>query len=277
MENNISGTKSSTNYLLNKYGIMAKKKFGQNFLVEPMIIDKVIDQVESDDIVVEIGPGLGALTFALANKAKQVIAYEIDEDMVHILKEEGKEFKNLEIIQQDFLTVDLDELFDKYNQKLIFVSNLPYYITSEILLKLLLNGSNIKKVVAMTQKEVADRFIKLDKGKDYNPLQVIAPFYSEVSLLTKVNHNNFMPAPKVDSAILTFQMKQLNENVDGIKLLELIKSAFSQRRKRVLSNLKNNNYVVSEELFAKCKMNVDVRVEQLELSDYINLYKELDL
>lgn len=267
------GTISTTTYLMNKYGISAKKKFGQNFLIEPTIINKILATLDENDVVIEIGAGLGALTQNMAKKVKRVIAYEIDTDLYEILKTELEDFTNLEIINQDFLKVDIEALLKQLSQKVVFVSNLPYYITSELLEILFKNSQYISKIVAMMQKEVADRFTKNDRGKDFSPLQIMGEYYSDISLLTKVNRNNYLPAPKVDSAVLTFTIKNQNENIDDKLLYEIVEAAFSQRRKMVLSNLKKNGYAISKEDFAGININEDCRVEQLSLTDYIKIYE----
>ena len=180
------GSRSKTNYILNKYNYRAKKKFGQNFIVEPNIINKVVDQIDKDSTIIEIGAGLGAITQAVAEKVKKVTAYEIDSDLVEILNENLKEYKNIKIVNEDFLKIDLEGLLDSYNQKVTIVSNLPYYITTELLTKVLLSSDKIDKIIVMMQKEVADRFTKNEKGKDYNVLQVMAEYYCDVKVLTKV-------------------------------------------------------------------------------------------
>ena len=130
-------------------------------------------------------------------KVKKVTAYEIDSDLVEILNENLKEYKNIKIVNEDFLKIDLEGLLDSYNQKVTIVSNLPYYITTELLTKVLLSSDKIDKIIVMMQKEVADRFTKNEKGKDYNVLQVMAEYYCDVKVLTKVSKNNFIPVPEV--------------------------------------------------------------------------------
>lgn len=257
---------------MDQYGLMAKKKFGQNFLIEPTIIRKVQDKIQPEDVIIEIGAGLGALTEAVAQKAKKVIAYEIDDDLIEVLKENLKDYPNVEIIHQDFLTVDMDELLVQYD-KVSFVSNLPYYITTELLTVIFAHHDKIDKVIAMMQKEVADRFLKNERGKDYNVLQLIAQYYSDVSLLTKVNKNNFFPSPKVDSAILMYTIREYEKKVENEELLwKIVKASFSQRRKMVLSNLKKNDFELSEQQFEEIGVLPTARVEQLSLDDYIRIY-----
>ncbi len=267
------GSKSKTNYLLNKYSYRAKKKFGQNFLVEPNIIKKVVEQINEDSIVVEIGAGLGAITQAAADKAKQVVAYEIDSDLVEILNENLKDYKNIKIINEDFLKVDFESFLNLYDQKVTIVSNLPYYITTELLTKVLLSSNKIDKIIAMMQKEVADRFTKNEKGKDYNVLQVMAEYYCDIKTLNKVSKNNFIPIPKVDSEILIFEIKEDYKKVDDEQLLfDIVKACFSQRRKMILSNLNNSGFNIDKQQLLDIGVDPTARVEQLELEDYQKIY-----
>ncbi len=270
------GSISQTRYIMDKYGISAKKKFGQNFLVEPTIINKVMDKINPDETIVEIGAGLGALTEGLAIKGKKVIAFEIDNQLPEILRENLKEYDNVEIINQDFLTVDMNELFEKYGDKLTFVSNLPYYITSELLAKIFTYSNHINKAIMMMQKEVADRFTKKEKGKDYNAVQLMAEHYCTTSLLTKVNRHNYLPAPNVDSAILLFEMKETKyTSKENEEFFKLVDAAFSQRRKMVVSNLKNCGYEVNSELFESLGILPTSRIEQLQLEDFYKIYEAI--
>lgn len=267
------GSKSKTNYLLNKYNYRAKKKFGQNFLVEPNIIKKVVEQINEDSVVIEIGAGLGAITQAVADKAKQVVAYEIDSDLVEILNENLKDYKNIKIINEDFLKVDFESFLNSYDQKVTIVSNLPYYITTELLTKILLSSNRIDRIIAMMQKEVADRFTKNEKGKDYNVLQVMAEYYCDIKTLTKVSKNNFIPIPKVDSEILIFEIKEDYKKVDDEQLLfDIVKACFSQRRKMILSNLNNSGFNIDKQQLLDIGVDPTARVEQLKLEDYQKIY-----
>ncbi|MGI6582184.1 MAG: 16S rRNA (adenine(1518)-N(6)/adenine(1519)-N(6))-dimethyltransferase RsmA [Erysipelotrichaceae bacterium] len=268
------GSKSKTINVLNKYDYRAKKKFGQNFLVEPIIIKKIVEEITEGSIIIEIGAGLGAITQVLAQKAKEVIAYEIDSDLVEILNENLKNYGNIKIINEDFLKVDLESLLNFYNQKVTIVSNLPYYITTEILTKVLQSSDKINKIIAMMQKEVADRFTKNKKGKDYSVLQIMAQYYCDVKSLTKVSKNNFIPTPKVDSEILIFEIKEDYKKIEDEKLLfDIVKASFSQRRKMILSNLNNSGFIINPQQLLDIGVNPTSRVEQLELEDYIKIYE----
>ncbi|MGI6510415.1 MAG: 16S rRNA (adenine(1518)-N(6)/adenine(1519)-N(6))-dimethyltransferase RsmA [Erysipelotrichaceae bacterium] len=267
------GSRSKTVNILNKFNYRAKKKFGQNFLVEPNIIKKVVEQINEDSIIIEIGAGLGAITQAAAVKARQVIAYEIDSELVEILNENLKEYENIKIVNEDFLKADLESLLNSYRQKVTIVSNLPYYITTELLTKILLSSNKIDKVIVMMQKEVADRFTKNEKGKDYNVLQVMSEYYCDIKVLTKVSKNNFIPVPKVDSEILIFEIKENYKKVEDEKLLfDIVKACFSQRRKMILSNLNSNGFNIDKKQLLDIGVDPTSRVEQLKLEDYQKIY-----
>ncbi|MGI6607601.1 MAG: 16S rRNA (adenine(1518)-N(6)/adenine(1519)-N(6))-dimethyltransferase RsmA [Erysipelotrichaceae bacterium] len=272
------GSRSKTNYLLNKYNYRAKKKFGQNFLVEPDIINKVVEQINGDSIVIEIGAGLGAVTQSVAEKVKQVVAYEIDGDLIEILNDNLKEYENIKIINEDFLKVDLKSLLNLCNQKITIVSNLPYYITTELLTKVLLSSDRIDKIIAMMQKEVANRFIKNEKGKNYNVLQVMSEYYCNVKVLTRVSKNNFIPVPKVDSEILIFDIKENYQRVKDEKLLfDIVKACFSKRRKMIISNLNSSGFKLTKQQLLDIGVDPTSRVEQLGLEDYIRIYEIIEV
>lgn len=264
-------TISNTTELLQKYDLKAKKKYGQNFLISSVVIDKVISLIEKDMTVIEIGAGLGAITQQLALKASKVIAYEIDKDLFDILKKE-LDYPNLVLLNEDFLKSDLDKILNEYYGRIVFVSNLPYYLTSEILTKIFLSCERVEFVIAMMQKEVADRFLKQKVDKQYSPLQVLAKYCSDMSVVSKVNRNNFIPAPNVDSVILRFEIKEKIEDEKINKLYPFIKDCFTHRRKPVLNNLIETGYCFEKDKLADIK---DKRVEQLSMDDYLRIYEEV--
>lgn len=276
MSERVIGCKREISHLLEKYQLTARKQYGQNFLVEPSVINRITEQISSEDTVIEIGPGLGSLTLPLAQKARKVIALEIDPQLCEILEEELQDCRNLEIINQDILKTDLKAMLQQIDGPISVVSNLPYYITSEILLKLLTESQRIDRIVAMMQKEVADRFLKKQADKDYGPLQVMAPYYSDIQLLCQVNRRNFLPMPKVDSAVLVFSIRPYPRQVnDDAALLDIIKSCYRQRRKIVLTNLLNSGYHINKQQLNDINIKETARCEQLSLDDYINLYEVL--
>lgn len=276
MSERVIGCKSEITRLMNRYGLTARRQYGQNFLVEPTVIGKIVDQLSEDDTVIEIGPGLGSLTLPMAQKVRKVMAYEIDERLCEVLREELKDQDNLEIVNQDILKADLEKVLKGIEGNIVVVSNLPYYITSEILLKLLTGSGRISRIIAMMQKEVADRFLKKQADKDYGPLQVIAPYYSDISLLSRVSRRNFLPQPKVDSAVLIFDIRRHHHPVeDEEKLLDIIRAAYSQRRKILLTNLVNSGYHINKQQLNGINIRETARCEQLSLDDYISLYEVL--
>ncbi|MBQ6655548.1 MAG: ribosomal RNA small subunit methyltransferase A [Erysipelotrichaceae bacterium] len=276
MSERIIGCKSEITHLMKKHQLTARKQYGQNFLVEPSVINKIVDQLSEEDTVIEIGPGLGSLTLPMARKCRRVIAIEIDEQLCGILREELKDPDNLEIRNEDILQTDLDAILNEIEGRVTVVSNLPYYITSEILLKLLTESGKISRIIAMMQKEVAERFFKKQADKDYGPLQVIAPYYCEISLLSRVNKRNFLPQPRVDSAVLLFTRRPYHHPVeDEQRLLDIIRACYSQRRKIVLTNLTNSGYHINKQQLNDINIKETARCEQLSLDDYIRLYEVL--
>ncbi|MBR2792027.1 MAG: ribosomal RNA small subunit methyltransferase A [Erysipelotrichaceae bacterium] len=257
--------------LLDEYDLKAKKKYGQNFLVDEETVKKIVDEVDDDSFVLEIGPGLGALTQKLV-KAHRVIAYEIDSDLVRVLNEIFKEDENLDVRNQDITEVDLGEVIrqESDGRKCTVVSNLPYYITTDILNQVFCSSDDVEKVIVMMQKEVAMRFVNRTDRKDYNVINVLADLYSDYEPVCRVGKHCFYPVPGVDSAVLKFELK--NDRVD-MALVEFIRDCFSNRRKLLLSVLKQKGYGVDAETFGNIGLSDRVRVEDLSVSDFVRLYE----
>lgn len=242
--------------LLNKYEIRAKKKYGQNFLVDEKVIDKIVSTVNEGEYVIEIGPGLGSLTEELLKRAGKLTAYEIDEELVEILKEEYPDEK-LELVNRDFLQVEMPE------EKAILVSNLPYYITGDILLKCFREKDSLKSMTVMMQKEAADRFFN---GKyEYGVLNVLADWYSEYHVVCKVDRHCFIPAPNVDSTVLEFVF---NDRKADEGFISFLNACFAQRRKLLAGNLKKAGYVLKRDLGK-------ARIEELSAEQLHELYEEI--
>lgn len=272
------GTLKGTNKILNKYNIRAKKGFGQNFLIDENILKKIINSsgVTKEDGVIEIGPGIGALTEHLCINASKVIAYEIDNDMVEILNNELKEYSNLKIINEDFLKTNLDN-FDYFNncERVLVISNLPYYITTPIITKLL-EGDIVEEMYLMVQKEVGMRLSGKPKTKDYNALSVFMAYKSECKIEFEVPRNCFLPVPNVDSVIISVKKVKNNLNVNNeAKFLKFIQAIFAQRRKTTVNNI-SNLYSFSKEELSKILENLgfssSVRSEELTLEDIYKIY-----
>ena len=225
--------------LLNQYNLRAKKKFGQNFLINKEIIDEIISKSEitKDDVVLEIGPGLGTLTKELVKNAKKVIAVELDQDMVDILNNRFSD-SNLEIINDDILKVDINEITKKYG-KIKVVANLPYYITTPIIMKLLENRYEIKSITVMVQKEVGERLCGNSGNKEYGAITISVEYYSDAHIIIDVPKDNFLPSPEVDSVVIKLDLldKPRVEVKNEKKFFNLVKAGFSQRRKTINNSL----------------------------------------
>ena len=259
--------KSNTLDILNKYHLTAAKKYGQNFLVDPNIIDKIAScaPITKDTYVIEIGPGIGALTEALARRAKKVICFEIDERLKPVLADTLADYDNVEIIFEDFMKADLDGLVTSlHSNDVCVVTNLPYYITSDIITKVVTSQSPIHHMVAMVQKEVA---LKLTQDK--SPLTLMIDYVGTIHYAMTVSKNVFMPAPHVDSAVFTIT----KERTIPLDLCELIKGAFKQKRKTILNNMKPF-FNDSRKALAACGIDPTKRPADLSIEEYVALNQE---
>lgn len=273
-------TFSKTKEILNKYNISAKKNYGQNFLIDNNITRNIVinAQVDENVNVLEIGPGIGSLTQELARKAHKVVSVEIDERFKPILKENLAEFSNLEIVYDDFLKLDLPNFLNEHfdNKPIVVVANLPYYITTAILIKIFENNIDHKiiKICAMMQKEVGLRLNAQPGTKDYNSLSILTEYYAQTKIVMKIPKNVFIPAPNVDSVVVLFTLatpntKPVNEQL-FFKILRLL---FKQRRKTILNNLNGyfNDKDKTKQILAKANLNPSLRAENLTLAQIINL------
>jgi len=266
--------------LLSKYEARPSKGLGQNFLIDKNILDKIVDSadIKPTDIILEVGPGLGVLTTELAKKAKRVIAVEKDETMIEILKETLRDFKNVEVINEDILTIE-SQIPKKYK----LVANIPYYLTSPLIRKFLETKNPPEVMILMLQKEVAQRICVKPPGM--NLLAVSVQFYATPAIVSYVSKNCFWPAPKIDSAIIKItpfdfaQGKPTKTSVPPDLFFEVVKAGFSHPRKQLvnnLSSLKSSNGVkldkvkISEWLL-KNNLTSNQRAETLNISDWINL------
>ena len=265
--------------LLEKYGFSLKKKFGQNFIVDENIIDAIINKsgVDKNTLVIEIGPGAGSLTYKLALSSGNVLCYEIDTTLKELLQENISECNNVEIIYKDFLQANVKEDLKKYDYDKIFVvANLPYYITTPIIVKIIEDNIPVDKLVVMVQKEVGDRFKAVPGSKDYGSLSVFLNYYFDVKKLMDVSCNVFLPKPNVDSIVVEFKKKEnLLELKDRELFFKLIRDSFSQKRKTIRNNLKGYNLEVVETVLNKYGYNLTVRAEQLPLEIFVNLSNSL--
>lgn len=251
-----------------------KKKFGQNFLNDENILNKIVKESEipEDTLVIEIGPGAGALTNKLKDVASNVLAYEIDLDLKNILIDKFRD-TNVDIIWEDFLNRNIKEDIKNYKNKHIFVvANIPYYITTPIVEKIIDSGVDVEKIVIMVQKEVGDRFCAKPGSKEYGSISVFLNYFFNIKELFIVSKNCFTPRPNVDSVIISLEKKKENREVkDEKKLFRLIKDSFRFKRKNLRNNLKEYDLSKVEEILKKHDKDLTSRAETLDLEIFIDI------
>ena len=275
-----------TKKIVEKYGFSFKKNFGQNFLVDERVLGKIVSSAEisKDDVVIEVGPGIGTLTQALAKEAYKVVAVEIDTTLVPILGELLSDFDNIEIINADILKVDVNAIAEKYpDKKIKMVANLPYYITTPIIMNVLENHIPVESITVMIQKEVAYRMKAQPSTKDYGSLSLAVQYYCEPYLVANVPQNCFMPRPNVDSAVIKLTvMDKPKVQVNNEKFMfEFIKAAFSQRRKTLVNCIFSSGLLtLSKDEIGKMLNGLGyderVRGESLTLEDYGKITDEAE-
>ncbi|MGI6511691.1 MAG: 16S rRNA (adenine(1518)-N(6)/adenine(1519)-N(6))-dimethyltransferase RsmA [Catenisphaera adipataccumulans] len=272
-------TVKKTKEIQNKYHIYTKKSYGQNFIIEPKVVEKIADAAVHDagELVFEIGPGIGALTQFLCAKANRVIAYEIDQRLPEILYNEiGRD--HLQVILQDFMDVDVNEAIRTYrqnNQPVVFASNLPYYVTTPILFKLFEAEEPIERITVMMQKEVGQRFLARENDKEYNALSVITQFRCEMKKVMDVSRHVFWPSPRVDSMVVQFVFHHRYDDVDAAFFIAMVKSCFTQRRKTIYNNFQSyaGDKASAKELLERAGINPGLRAQQCTLADFLRLYE----
>lgn len=265
-----SPSKLKDNLEKNKFNF--KKKYGQNFIVDKNIIENIIDKtkIDKDTLVIEIGPGAGSLTSKLGEVSKNVLAYEIDETIKPVL--EKNIHSNTKIIYDDFLKRNIKEDIKSYEyKKLYVVANLPYYITTPIIVKLIEDKLDIDKIVVMVQKEVGNRFKAKPNTKEYNSLSVYLNYYFAVEKILDVSKNVFIPKPNVDSIVVSFTKKERKKLKDDEIFFKIVKDSFRQKRKTIKNNLKNYDLNKIEEVLKKYKLDLSVRAEALSLDVFIDI------
>ena len=276
------GNPQATIAVLNKYGFTFQKKFGQNFLIDEHVLDKIIRAAEitKDDYVLEIGPGIGTMTQYLACAAREVTAVEIDRALIPILEDTLKEYDNVSIINEDILKVDIAALAKEKNggRPIKVVANLPYYITTPIIMGLFESHVPLESITVMVQKEVADRMQVGSGTKDYGALSLAVQYYAEPYIVANVPPNCFMPRPAVGSAVirLTRHQKPPVEVMDEKLMFRLIRASFNQRRKTLANGLKNSGELnLSKEVITaaieKLGKGSSVRGEALDLEEFARL------
>ena len=265
--------------IIDLYDFKFKKSLGQNFLIDKNFVDKIVDAAEIENQnVLEIGPGIGTITYEMAKLAKNVVAIEIDQTLIPILEENLGEFENAKVINEDILKVDLKKLVkDEFNgESFKVVSNLPYYITTPIIEMLITTGIACDDMTIMVQKEVAERMVASESDKEYSSLSVFIKFYTDAKVVINLPKSVFMPQPKIDSTILNLKLRLYDDKVNQDMLFKLVRSGFNKRRKTILNSL--SDVVAKDDLklaFEKLNLAENLRAENLSLDDYINLANEL--
>ena len=279
-----------TRNIMKKYKIKANKSLGQNFLINEEVINNIVNcsQITENDMVIEIGPGLGTLTKRLLENAKKVLCVELDTKMIEILNDRFSENEKFEVINEDILKVDLNKII-KYNKEnnniknVKIVANLPYYITTPIIMKLLEEKLDITSITVMIQKEVADRLIEIPGGKNTGAITHTVYYYCESEKIMEVPNSSFIPEPEVTSEVIKMNLrKNPAVNIENPKVMfMIIKSAFMQRRKTLLNALTNAKVFMSKEegqkILKKLNLDENIRAEKLSLQDFANIAKIISM
>ncbi len=273
-----------TKFIMNKYHIKANKALGQNFLISENVVQTIVDgsQIEKEDLVIEIGPGLGTLTKFLLEKAKRVICIELDKRMISILKDRFLLYKNFKILSQDVLKVNLRELIEEEKKdtevkNVKIVANLPYYITTPIIMKLLEEELPLESITVMIQKEVADRLIAIPGEKETGSITYSVYYYAQAQDILEVPNDSFIPEPEVTSKVIKLNIrKEPPVKVEKKEIMfRIIKCAFMQRRKTLLNALVNTKVFIDKEegiqILEKLGIDINIRPENLRLDDYANI------
>jgi dimethyladenosine transferase len=285
MNFNLSSSKITAE-IIKKYGFKMTKSLGQNFLINENILDKIIESadISSDDVVLEIGTGIGTLTQRLCENAKKVIAVEIDKNLIPILNETLSDYDNITIINKDILKTDINEELKNLsvNQKIKVVANLPYYITTPIIMKVLEDKVNVDCMVLMLQKEVADRMNATPSTKDYGSLSIAVQYYCDTDIICKVPKSSFIPEPNVDSLVLKLVVneKRKVEINDEELFFKIVRGSFSKRRKTILNSLSNYEDLGDKDKIQKLleisEIDSKRRGETLSIYEFANLAKNYE-
>lgn len=284
MENILEDTK----FIMKKYGIRANKALGQNFLINEAVVENIIEcsKISKEDLIIEIGPGLGTLTEYLINSAGKVICIELDKKMIKILEDRFSLFDNFEIINQDVLKVNLKDLIkeEKETKKITnvkIVANLPYYITTPIIMKLLEEELELESITVMIQKEVAERLIATPGDKETGAITYSVYYYAESQKIMEVPNSSFIPEPEVTSEVIKLNIrKNVQVDVKSKKVMfRIIKCAFMQRRKTLLNALTNTKVFISKDegvkIFNELNLDVNIRAEKLTLEDFAKITNKI--
>lgn len=277
----VSDLENKTKYIMKKYGITANKNLGQNFLINEDVVNNIVNssEISKQDLVIEIGPGLGTLTEKLLEKAGKVIAIELDERMIKILNDRFSLYNNFELINEDVLKVNLGEIIKKEKENNNFlnakiVANLPYYITTPIIMKLLEEELDIKSITVMIQKEVAERLIAVPGDKFSGAITYCVYYYADSEKIMVVDNNSFIPEPEVQSEVIKLNIRSAPalELKDKDLFFKVVKVSFMQRRKTLMNSLVNGGVLKSKDearkMFGELGFDVNVRGENLSMRDF---------
>lgn len=280
------GSLKSIRETMEKHGLRAKKQFGQNFLFDANVLRNIADaaKLSKQSAAIEVGPGLGGLTELLAEQAGAVLAYEIDKDLVPILKEHFRPLPHVTFLEKDILASDVDADVLEYLkdfEDVALVANLPYYITTPILMKILETAASVKRMIVMMQLEVAQRIAGKPGTKDYNALSIVIQYRAKVKQLFKVPRTVFLPAPNVDSAVVLLEMKETRALPEAKEeaFFRFAHDGFRQRRKTLANNLliepTNRTRTQIETALSHLRLSHDVRAEQLSIEQFLSLFEVL--
>jgi 16S rRNA (adenine1518-N6/adenine1519-N6)-dimethyltransferase len=275
----------NTNEVIKKYGLKLTKSLGQNFLTDINIIKKIVEtgEVSSSDLVVEIGPGIGSMTAEIARLAGKVIAVEIDKNLIPALNENLSSFSNVSVVHQDIMKADINELINGWTGPLKVISNLPYYITTPIIMMLLEGDIAWDTLVFMVQKEVGQRLAGTPSTKDYSAISLAVRYYSDPKLAFTVSKNCFIPKPDVDSAVVKLKKRELAcaRDIDKDLFFKVVKASFGQRRKTLLNSLGSQGWLEGgkeglRNVLVKLGIKENTRAEELTIEDFARLSDELE-
>ncbi|MBE5906278.1 MAG: 16S rRNA (adenine(1518)-N(6)/adenine(1519)-N(6))-dimethyltransferase RsmA [Lachnospiraceae bacterium] len=275
------GIPANTIAVLQKYDFNFQKKFGQNFLIDTSVLDRIIaaSEITKEDMVLEIGPGIGTMTQYLCEAAREVVAVEIDKNLIPILEDTLSAYDNVTVINQDILKVDINKLADERNdgRPIKVVANLPYYITTPIIMGLFESHVPLDSITIMVQKEVADRMQVGPGTKDYGALSLAVQYYAKPEIIANVPPNCFMPRPKVGSAVIKlnrYENPPVDVEDEGL-MFRIIRASFNQRRKTLANGLKNGGIPVTKEeladILGKMGLSENIRGEALTLEQFATL------
>lgn len=264
---------------MEKYNVRFKKRYGQNFLKDSNVVKRIVDVVsdKEDSLVIEVGVGGGILTRELASSFNNVLAYEIDESLKDEINNRLSSFNNINILYKDFLKTNIKEDIEKYdNRNCYFISNVPYYITSPIIMKLIESNVSFDKIVLMVQKEVGERFSATPGSKNYGAISVILQYFYDIKKEFIVNRGNFIPVPNVDSVIVSFCPSKKNLKVNDINVFKkLVNDSFRFKRKTIKNNLFDYDLTIIKNILEKNGYSLSSRAEEISLCTFCEISNSL--